>query len=270
MSAAGGAGNGGEDPYFFLDPALSDWKNVGSRALLSSTILAGRRVLVMISKGQSNFSSLVYASRYSAQSYWNLNFNNYNGGLYHSEAPLLGASCGSGADSNDSVPMRVADLLILTGKVDAVVHAPIACNGTTAAQWAPGGNCHQRITSLANRLIANGMSSYDGVIIDMQGESDTATLAVDWTASKIAEVTAVRALGLDFPWLVGLCSYTGSTTYSNVRAGQAAAVNGPLNILQGADTDSIVDRGDGTHFDIVGAPKGANAWFQSVVDGLNL
>jgi hypothetical protein len=104
----------------------------------------------------------------------------------------------------------------------------------------------------------------------LQGESDTSdsTTQSAYAASLANVIAKPRADGFNAPWLVGLCSYNGTTTSSAVRTAQSGIVNG-TDIFQGGDTDSLTgsDRGTGgnaPHFSDAGATSAAAIWATAI------
>lgn len=268
-------GSGFNDPYLVTDPApgVAGWHNVAGKIPRSSYLTAGQSTCVLISKGQSNFTSLGFAPGYNiVNPSVNDNFNVYDGGVYASVFPLLGCTSNNFGTDNNNVPGRVADLLISNGKYQRVIHAPLAISGSTAAEWSTG-DCSKRMTICIQRLAAINLTPT--VIIDMQGEVDNAlgTTAVAYRAMKQTEVQTVRNLGCTAPWLVGICSYNGGTVSDEVRTGQFQSADVGLNILHGADTDFLTAptyRLDGTHLNATGNTAAANLWYNAIVSGLGL
>lgn len=190
------------------------------------------------------------------------NLNIYDGRCYQLVDPLLGPS---NRFAGGSWVGRFGDKLVSAGYCQRVIAASANIDGTSIADW-ENGICTQYIYLMINSLARARLTPTH--IIQHQGEKDNllGTSAAAYTASCQNVVRIFRRAGITAPYFVSQTSYVFGVTSAAVRAGQANAVDGPLNIILGPDTDtlgSLYRQLDNLHWSagdaFVGSLNGANA-----------
>jgi len=219
-------------------------------------VTAGAGVAVIVTIGQSDFANFVGTGPYTPTHSTVYNFNLYDERAYQCADDVLGAASFGG---RGSINGRIGDNLITNGKCSTSVIAPISIAGSMAADWAPGGNCNNRITVLMRRLFNAGLWPVTAIAW-MDGESDKTlgTSQSAFAASQASVISTFRNMGCNAPFLVALYSGSGQTS-NGIRSAQAAAVDN-VTIFAGPDIDAITNRlGDG-HLDDTGAAAAASGW----------
>lgn len=249
-----GAG-GARDPFNFtqLNGANAFVSTVG-KTVADPRPAAGDRVLTIIAAGQSLISNSV-DTNYTPTSITKINNINFvDGSTWQAKDPLLGCST-----PNGNYLGRMADKLIAGGVCDAVNLVPIGVSGTSITQWIAGGLMQYHLLVAAERCAALGLSP---IFLWDQGQSDAGMAQATYQANLQAVIAQPRSRGFNGKWFVAKSTMAVNVTDANIRAAQAAVVNG-TNIHAGPDEDTLTggtNRYDGTHFTAVGADAVANLW----------
>jgi len=221
----------------------------------------GRRCgsVVFLIIGQSNAANHGQAARVVADP-GVYNFNLFDGLVYPAQDPLLGATGVGG-----SPWCLMADSLIACGFANEILLAPLAVGGATAANWAPGGPYNHRLMYALDRLAS--LDTLPTHILWHQGEADAlfGTDGSQYIARARDLVTSIRARGINAPFYAAIATYfavpEGFLEQQRIiRRAQHALVDAELGILQGPDTDFILDRHDGCHMNDIGLQKHAAGW----------
>lgn len=185
--------------------------------------------------------------------------------IYQAQAPLLTSNA-----TMDHHGIPLGDALINQGYCDNVILTNVACGGSYAADYAPGGalvggnEAGYRPGSMAYRLGLtarvieySGLSHLPTVIDWQQGEWDTDGTPTTYENHKlalekiIAELKLVGLLRTGNVMFVHKCTRPGNPEASRnaIRQAQADVVDGNL-VRAGADIDTLggIYRPDGTHF----------------------
>lgn len=239
-------------------------RSVAGRAPRSSRLLPGERTLVLIGAGQSNMASSENANYVPVNAAKVDNLNIYDGGLYETRDPVLGAGVYS---LGGNWMVRLADKLISASHCDRVILSSVALGSTSVFDWAPGGTMYPTLVAVNRRLAALGIAA--SAFLWAQGETDNvnATTQAAYQAALTAMIAGIRAHGFVAPWLIGKSTYTGGSTSPAVRAALSAVLNG-ADIRAGGDTDSVTavgDRWDDVHYTAQGAGVVSTLWFNAVV-----
>lgn len=257
----------GSRPDTFSLPSVIGFNGLDGRAQVSPRLVNGERTGVFILAGQSNSPGASYVdAAYTATKAKNHNLNLYNGGMYASQDRLLGGGFGN----TGGYGARLADKLIDDGVFDRVILVPCAVGGTFIAEWASGAAYFQRLVVATRRCAALGLPVTAYVFHQGENDKNDGTSQTSYAASLSAMIEGVRDLGDVFqaPWFIGLCSYTGGTTGSGIRAAQASVVDG-ISIFSGADTDTLTGtttyrQGDDLHLTADGADAAATLWKNAI------
>jgi hypothetical protein len=216
------------------------------------------RTLVLLIIGQSNAANST-GQRQPARDHV---VNYFAGKCYIASSPLLGTTSIGGEPWT-----LLGAKLITAGIADQVILVPSAMSGTSIVQWQDGAKLN-----LMLRSVLSGLSGHYKItqIIWHQGEWDYGT---NMTKAQYAEkfmslVKSIRAERVDAPIYVSVASRCELTdvpwTASNpIADAQRSLPNAEAGILQGVDTDALIDpsdRMDDCHFGASGQEKFANAW----------
>ncbi|WP_183094894.1 sialate O-acetylesterase [Nocardioides stalactiti] len=156
-----------------------------------------------------------------------------------------------GSGDLGSVWPRVVDELAALGTVgdDAPFVLTLAAQGgTSVAEWAPGGPCHDLLMT----RVADG--DLDGVthVVWQQGEKDTLleTRAADYTADFLRLHASVTAVVGAVPWIICRTSYRFGVTSAAVVSAQTELARTVPGAVAGPDLDALGPqlRRDDTHF----------------------
>lgn len=250
------------DPFVVRDGVAGSqiWKSTNGLTSRTQVIDPAKKTLVLISAGQSQWTSIMPSQYTPTNSTVVDNFNIYDGGSYSIASYLLGPTQSPGSGSGNILP-RIADLLINNGKFDRVILVPLAITGSLIAQWATGGALDDRITVAMRRLSSRGlMTTTTGItqaFLWGQGEGDgVAGTAQATYQTAFADVLA-QATNNGFSGRAFVCKETwaSGTTYATIQAAQVALVNG-TTIFSGGDLDTLNAtnrQADNTHFNDTGA-----------------
>ncbi len=257
------------DPYTILEfngsspptgGASSGYGNAAGKTLVSSGGLSSYPIILTIGQSLAASNSV---NSYATVNATALNFNIYDGGTYHCDNPVLGASGPDMADpggglQNNSPNCPLADKLITAGTYTGVIMVTIAVDGTKAADWnsAP---LTGRITVAMKRLnqIYGRVPTY---VVWHQGESDAnaGTSGAAYTASVQAVASQFRALfSFTGPFFVSTETMVSNAVNSTIQTAQANAVSAGLHIVAGSNIDSLTGgtnrQSDGTHLTAAGS-----------------
>lgn len=193
------------------------------------------------------------------------NFNFLDGNAYVAQDPLLGATRDRG-----NFLSRLADLLVVRSVYRSVLLVPLGHGASFAADWAPGGRLHPRLTVAIEKLRQNRVSVTH--ILYQQGEAEAAVQSTvadgkTWEENFLKIAASLRYHGLTAPIYVSQCTVCRNQPNPIIRGAQRAVVRPEDGILPGPDTDviGIDQRWDGCHFSIAGLDKAAELWFDAIV-----
>jgi hypothetical protein len=246
------------------------FRNVSSRTLQSSIIVAPSTTKTVIIAGQSNHATAPGTTTYTTVSSQAQNLNIYDGGIYAGADPILGAT-NAATVGVSSVSMRLMDRLISQGKATRAIAVPIAVGGSTYADWVPGSTygLFTRLSTAILRCRARGLEP-DAILWAM-GETDgtLGTSAASITASINAITDAVRAMSCVAPAYFGKFTMVSGTANSAVRTGIDNAIDTTgRKIYAGYDADTTLTVASGyrladqTHLSDTGLSALANGWQQ--------
>lgn len=215
------------------------------------------RTAVIVVHGQSNagnYGSARYAAREAVD-----NFDPSTGKCFAAADPLLGTD---GIGGNFAT--RLGDILIQAGRYDRVIIVPLAVGGASLSYL--NNEASELITNAVSRLQAARLTPTH--ILFQQGEKDAilTTTPEQYVASLHAIVKRFRAAGFDAPFYLSRSTKCDAADPGNIaatRAGQLSAIDGPLNIRPGPDTDTIGNDGrspDGCHMNELGTLTNAALW----------
>lgn len=238
-------------------------------ALLAQTFVASADNVVIyptravVILGQSQGTNILGPTKYTIRNSSVLQqINVANGAVSAASEPFLGVT-----GSNSTFFAEMADLMADTGRWARIVLAPISVDGTYAAEWAPGGSSHSRITSILSQLSAVNVKI--GAVIWMQGEADAygTTTTASYKASVIAALSAFRNAGVRAPFFVAKETWIYGDLPTNataIRTAQGELPNPDMQIFAGPDLDSLGNgyrnSGDSTHFNDAGKAAVAGLW----------
>jgi hypothetical protein len=220
--------------------------------------LSSGQTAVIVIHGQSNAGNYG-TSRYTAREAVD-NFDPSTGKCFAAVDPLLGTD---GAGGNFAT--RLGDILIQAGRYRRVILVPIAVEGASLS--ALNSEYAGRIDNVISKLKAAGLTPTH--LLFQQGEKDAMlTTTREQYVSLLHQLVArFRAAGLDAPFYLSRstkCDVADPQNSAAVRAAQESAVDGPLNIRQGPDTDAIGNDGrnpnDGCHMNEAGTLANAALW----------
>lgn len=243
-------------PRIFLD----DTQYADAKTLQNPSVLKTGNVGFFLLCGQSNIENTL-AEMYTTQNTAKVHdFSIWDGGLYNGQAPISGTGRAFGGGCWMTM---FADKLIAAGTFDHVVLAGAAIGGTVISQWAPGGDCHQKMIAAIARCLSFRVPLT--AALWQQGENDTraGTTQAEYAASLSAMLAATRDAGLACPWLLGKSTVYGGPQDDGIRAAIDGAVNG-VDVFAGADTDTLTGstyrQPGGVHFTLAGGDAEADLW----------
>lgn len=246
---------------------LEHWQALGIKVLQrirpgkNPSILAGKKnVMVALTFGQSNAANTGETRHTAGPGVHYL----FDGRLYPATDPIRGAS-GTGG----SVWPRLGDRLMKQGRYEAVVFRCCAANGSSVAQWGPGGNLHQRLLDAIGDCQKSGLKITH--ILWHQGEADNLAGTTDYQQRFLAMLRAIRAAGVDAPIYVSVASSVVRLAPSPaIREAQQSLANSGPGILPGPDSDQLGEpfRFDGVHFNAGGLDRLSDLWLDAIGDAL--
>lgn len=212
---------------------------------------------VIVTLGQSNITNSVNADYTPTQSN-SFILNVYDGLVYKTKEPLLG--CNAYTPGNSNMASRLADKLIAAGK-SSVIIAAIGVGNTSAADWAYGGGCNNRIPHLALALQAAGLKATR--ILLQNGENESVYGATGMADNIRSIVQTFRDFGIDAPFYVAKATNLSGTYRTETRQAQTDVLSDTLGIYAGPDTDTLdtsYRQSDGIHFNATGSDAQAALW----------
>lgn len=236
---------------------LSYYQKSG-RSPVPFSILDGKKLMVAIAFGQSNSANFGNVRHQSKSGVYNL----FENELYAAQDPLIGAS-GTGG----SVWTRLGDILIDSGRYDAVVFVAIGGSGTAIEEWAPGGQMHDRIIRAIKSTRKSGLEITH--LLWHQGETDASigTDSQQYQAYFRQMLAAIRSHGVSAPIFVSLATRCFETMPDNIiRGAQSILVDVTNGVLLGPDTDDLGDsfRYDRCHLSQPGLQAAALLWHEQL------
>lgn len=258
------------DPYILNDNAGSfgpnnlTFKDTNTKTLRSSVINTGIRNLVLITAGQSQWTTINPTAFVPTNASVVDNFNVYDGADYNLTGILLGCQNNPVLAGSDGGPGnlsgRVADALVTAGKFDRVIVIPLAIGSTSITDWTTGVLVN-RIAVAMKRLAARGMTpATTGVTFALiwgQGETDGVngmTSAV-WQSNFATFKANAIAAGFSGRIFVVEETQNGGTQFPVIQGAQAAVVDN-VTVFAGGNMDSLsnADRqASETHLNDAGA-----------------
>jgi hypothetical protein len=242
---------------------LAQWQALGIKCLQrirlgkSPSILAGKKnVMVAVTFGQSNAANNGETRHTAGPGVHYL----FEGKLYPAADPIRGASGAGG-----SVWPRLGDGLMKEGNYDTVVFRCCAANGSSVAQWEPGGNLHQRLLDAIRDCQQSGLKITH--LLWHQGEADSLAGTADYPRHFLAMLQAIRAEGVDAPIYVSVASSVVRLTPSPIiREAQQSLANSQAGILPGPDSDQLGEpfRYEGVHFSSDGLDRLSDLWLHAI------
>jgi hypothetical protein len=232
----------------------------------SSSITGGEKTGVFIVAGQSlagNHGQSLYTPSNGKAHLLNV----YNGVVYDSPDPLMGASGSAG-----SWVSRFSDKLITAGIFTRVIVVPVAIAGTPIADWSPRGPLNQRLRVAYLRIrslgwVGNADVSIGAILALGETDSSGGTSQANWQADFSLVKGTLDGLGFTGKWFVAKETMLSNATNSTIQAAQAAVVDN-VRVFAGANTDSLTGGtnriGDGTHLTDTGNNNNAALW-QTVI-----
>jgi carbohydrate esterase-like sialic acid-specific acetylesterase len=217
-------------------------------------LIPRQNLMVALTFGQSN------AANYGEQPQTSRNhvYNFYEGKIYQAKDPLMGAE-GEGG----SVWPILGDVLIQKKMFDNIIFVPIGYGATSVAQWAPGGNQHDRLLKTIKQVQAAGLEFTH--LFWHQGEADSLVLHTSkesYQALFLSMLHSIRKAGVNAPIYISIAT-RGEKVRENpeIATAQKSLVDGK-NILLGPNTDELgyAYRYDGQHFSTQGLEKFAEQW----------
>jgi hypothetical protein len=223
------------------------------------------RTMVLLTLGQSNAANHVgqrYRSEHGAQV---INF--FGSRCFVATSPLLGST-----DTRGEYWTSLGNRLIASGRVDNVVIAPIAFDGSSIARWAQGGDLNPLLIEAATQLRDAGYRVTD--ILWVQGESDyvLGTSTHDYRERFLSMVDTLRRSGISAPIYASVATKCLEPTNGGfkVHAPDNAVTRAQLalpmsgnGIRKGVNSDALlddIDRYDDCHIGGSGAEKLSRAW----------
>lgn len=258
------------DPFVLDDSFTAGYGDVSGKTLRSSAINPAVRTLVLITAGQSQWTTITPSAFTPTNASAVDNFNIYDGANYNCSGPLLGAQYSPGRDGNISA--RVADLLVTNNKFDRVIVVPVAIGASSIAQWDTGtlaARIPVAIKRLAARNITPATTGVTFALIWGQGESDAfnGTSQAAWEASFANIKSAAVAAGFSGRIFVVQETWGDGITYPTIRAAQAAVVDN-VTVFAGGDLDTLdasYRQAGNQHFSDTGAAAAAALVYNAMV-----
>lgn len=259
-----------QDPFILNDSFTAAFSDTNAKTLRSSVINTGIKNLVLITAGQSQWTSVIPTGFTPTNASVVDNFNIYDGANYALAGQLLGCQY-TPANGAGNLSGRVADLLVTNGKFDRVIVAPVAIGASSIAQWETG-TLSQRIPVALKRLAARGITpATTGVTFALiwgQGETDgvNGTAQAVWQTSFGNIKSAAIAAGFSGRIFVVEETWNGGITYPTIQAAQAAVVDS-VTVFAGGNLDSLNAtnrQADNTHFNDTGAAAAATLVYNAM------
>lgn len=255
-----------QNPFFITaEPSLNSTakysnRNVDGKTLINPSIYADKKVLCLVTAGQSNIANSGQTSYTTLNPTKVHNLNIWDGAVYQGQDPFVGTSISPTGPG--SWLGRLGDAIIADGYYDYVVFVSIAMGGSAIIEHIPGGPENTKYLCAVERCRAIGLPI--DAFLWMQGESDNGITSQANYLSRLQQVIATpRSIGENAPWFVGKCTYINGIIDNNIRTAQAAALNG-TDIFAGADTDTVTGATNRyaslTHLTATGAAAVSALW----------
>jgi hypothetical protein len=253
------------------DPLNGEPINLDGYTQVYGPLVSGETTGGIFVLGQSLSGNFVNATFAMTQSNAHM-LNVHNGGVYNIAEPMVGCNGGRpGAAATGNIWSETVNKLRAAGWRQRVVVCDVAIGSTTSADWATG-FCQERIRAGIKRMQALSLGPH--VVYCDQGTSDTiaafsaTTVRDNWRAI----VAYIRTLGCNAPVLVCRNAWAGTASvgtapYLAVRQGQLDALDTPLGIFAGADTDTLngSNRYDDIHWNATGRGNGSTLHRNAIV-----
>jgi len=259
-----------QDPFILDDSFRAGFRDVNGKTLRSSVINPAEKTLILITAGQSQWTTLTPTSFTPTNPSKVDNFNVYDGANYNCSGPLLGAEY-IPANGDGNVSARVADQFVSSGIFDRVIVVPIALGGTEIAQWDTGilsGRIPVALRRLASRGIVPASTGVTFALLWGQGESDglIGTTQSAWENAFQNIVTTVLAAGFAGRIFVAKETWSAGVVSSTIQAAQVAVVDS-VTVFSGGDLDALdasYRQSGNTHFNDAGAAAAASLVYNAM------
>ena len=223
-----------------------------------------KKGMVIFTFGQSNSANHGWGN-YTPK---NKIYNYFNGKLYSSVDPLIGATGNGG-----SVWNRLADKLIENNYTNQVTIIPIGVGGVEISAWAKGGYLHNKLIETVDLLKKQNITP--DCILWHQGESDNISNTSKENYIKMFETIrdVFRSRGIESPIGIAMASYhpycitEDEGNDSEIRNAQKELAKKYDDVFEGPDTDKLnklLHRGDGVHFSEIGQEEHAKGWLKAI------
>lgn len=223
----------------------------------------GKRTMVALAFGQSNSGNhgeTLYRPERPV-------YNFFRGRCYKAEDPLLGPTGDRG-----SVWSRLGDLLVASGRYDAVVFIPIGVGTTTISQWTAGGYLHRRITNAIGEARSRGLRITHLLWVQGGSEQRTRGDAANRDAYRknfMAMLKSIRDNGVDAPIFVAPATFSHAGVNPDIHEAQTGLADPDRGIFPGADNDILYgDSGNSwekVHLSHRGLELCARAWRDAIL-----
>lgn len=201
--------------------------------------------MVMYTFGQSNAAN-VLSDKYNNTDPRIINY--YKGRCYVATDPLLGAS-----DAGGSQWVELGERLLQTGQYDVIVINAFGLGGTSIKEWTGD-------KKLKNHFYESIQTIYNPThYLWHQGEADNRKMSRETYLGHMRELIDRSLSGNEANFYVSVASRCSNEPDPNVRQAQMDVVDND-RVFQGPDTDSILDRNDGCHFNAAGRTKVVDQW----------
>lgn len=250
---------------------------IGKTPRAAQTLNTAVKNLVLFCVGTSNDAN-VDPSAYAAVNTSALdNFNVEDGTIYPAVDPQLGTTLVVASSVGVGCPaLRIADVLVNTGKFARVVIVPLGIGASTSAEWATG-RFSTRLPIAIGRLAARGIVEGTNVTFTSLcglGELDHGVAQATFQANVGTLITASRTAGMASGlWLIAKKTYLSGSADATIQAAQAALVNHGAGIWAGPDADALIGntcsgsacrQADNTHWSTNGSLSYASAWLTAL------
>lgn len=214
------------------------------------------RVGVFLAYGQSNstnFGTRGYRVKEPV-------FTFFEGKTYRYMDPALG-----GDGVGDSVWGRLGDMLVDSGRYDAVVFALAGYSSSTIGELGDDelyGYLKQQHAALS---AAHG--AIDGILFHQGEQNHRDRSDADYRAGFLRLLGRMRDDGIRTPLYLSQASYCGNSKDTGLTGVQDRLIRDETNVLRGPNTDSLTDsrfRRDGCHFSAEGLDAFARLWLQAL------
>lgn len=243
------------------------YNNIRGRTEVSSIVEDRPNTKIVIVDGQSEMATAGGTETYAPASDQAHNLNIYDGGIYSSADPVLGASYAPSVGPS-SVVIRLADYLIAQEAAARVIMVPIAIGGTPWGIYDPSvsGSLFSRVKAAILRLRALRLEP--DFIITARGATDNTlgTSAASIRSSVWAWADGVRALGCAAPIYLGKYTMASGGVAPAIQQGIDDAIDEGRNIRIGYDGDTNLTVAGGyrlpdqTHLSNAGLAAAAAGW----------